>query len=108
MLRTVCAPAECVIVAFTSGMSITTSSFGPGSAPVLQLAGVFQSPPAGLVQLTAKSVRSSRCSSTGQRRSQGLSLRGPSERLFLAFFRIQGENGGVLMVGLLCPGRLLA
>ena len=33
---------------------MTTSSDGPGSAPVLQLDGVSQSPPLGLIQVTVE------------------------------------------------------
>src|SRR5271157_1109789 len=49
---------SCVTVMF--GRLMTTSSDGPGSAPVLQFDGVSQSPPFGLIQVTvASSVRSS-------------------------------------------------
>src|SRR6266850_1250845 len=43
MLLTVCAPEECVTV-MSPGRSITTSSFVPGTVPVLQFDPVFQSP----------------------------------------------------------------
>ena len=57
---------ECVTV--IPDVSITTSSDGPGSAPVLQLEGVSQSPPAGLIQVTqASSVRSLSWISAGRK-----------------------------------------
>src|SRR5262245_7923379 len=43
---------------------MTTSSAAPGSAPVLQLPGTFQAPPAGFTQLTVLSNRRSSSNST--------------------------------------------
>jgi hypothetical protein len=55
-------------VTVTFGMSMTTSSDGPGNASVLQLAGVSQSPPLAMIQVTvASKVRSSSWLSTGRK-----------------------------------------
>ena len=57
---------ECVTV--IPEMSIIASSDGPGSTPLLQLAGVSQSPPAGLTQVSvARRVRASRASTAGRK-----------------------------------------
>src|SRR5437588_359596 len=52
MLWTVSVPAEWVTV--IPGTLMTTSSFGPGTCPVLQFLAVDQSPLAGLVQVTVE------------------------------------------------------
>jgi hypothetical protein len=46
---------------------MTTSSLGPGNWPVLQLAGLLQSPPLGLIHETVDGkVRSSKTSNLGR------------------------------------------
>ena len=61
---------ECVTV--MPEMSITTSSDGPGSASVLQLDGVSQSPPLGLIQVTVES--SDRYLELAQRRPEAATM----------------------------------
>ena len=47
----ICVSPLAWVIVTSSGTSITTSVSGPGNSPFSQLAGSFQSPPAGLIQV---------------------------------------------------------
>jgi hypothetical protein len=89
----IASPTELECVTVMPDVAMTTSSDGPGTAPVLQLDAVSQSPLAGSIQVTvARSVRSSRRLTAGRNPRRGM-RRG--ERARSAGTEVRGERWDV-------------